>query len=294
MKKTAHLSPKVAQVPAPAQIRKQAGAPALLPLLVLGIVCLACCAPGARAQDVDIGVRSKVMDKDLQWGHKTDAPEEGGHSKTFAIVAIEEVKAADKLVRPVDQQNILEQLYEQLLANGFTKYAKGTKPDILLAVSYGRGEMHNPYFHEQGEIGGFAPPMPPAGSILSPGPIITDATSVTLTGAVAIGQTVFDHKTPGYEAKLQKAGFEKLFIRVTAFAYPTDKKAKLKMLWKTIIVADDPDHRDLNKIAAEMLKAGAPYFDKDIKKPEIEFWHGVPKGQVNVGTPEVVQTDMKK
>ncbi len=66
------------------------------------------------------------------------------------------------------------------------------------------------------------------------------------------------------------------------------------MLWKTVIVADDPDHRDLNAIAAEMLKAGAPYFDKDLKKPEIEFWHGMPKGQVNVGTPEVVQSDGKK
>ena len=102
------------------------------------------------------------MDKDLQWGHKTDSPEEGGHSKTFAIVAIEEVKAADKLVKPVNQDNILEQLYEQLLVNGFTKYAKGTKPDILLAVSYGRGEMRNPYFkNHQGEIGGNGFPTPP-------------------------------------------------------------------------------------------------------------------------------------
>jgi hypothetical protein len=244
----------------------------------------------ARAQDPDIGVRSKVMDKDLQWGYKTDSPEEGGHSKTFAIVAIEEVKAASKLVRPVDQQNILEQLFEQLLANGFTKYAKGTKPDILLAVSYGRGEMHNPYFHAQGEIGGMNFPVPP----FNPPSGGYEMTSVTLSGTSQIGEAVIDSKTPGYEAGKQKAEFEKLFIRVTAFAYPTDKKAKLKMLWKTIIVADDPDHRDLNKIAAEMLKAGAPYFDKDIKKPEIEFWHGMPKGQVNVGTPTVVQSDGKK
>lgn len=43
-----------------------------------------------------------------------------------------------------------------------------------------------------------------------------------------------------------------------------------------------------------MLKAGAPYFDKDLKKPEIEFSHGVPMGTVNVGTPEVVQSDAPK
>jgi hypothetical protein len=239
--------------------------------------------PEVCAQPVDIGVRSKVMDKDLQWGHKTASPEEGGHSKTFAIVAIDEIRTNDKLVKPVNQENILVQLYEQLLANGFKKYAKGTKPDILLAVSYGRGDLSNPYLHGEGEIGGLGVPAPPGG-----GGGETDATVQFLTGTVAIGQTVFDHRTQGYEAKLQNAQFEKLFIRVTAFAYPTDKKAKLKMLWKTVIVADDPDHRDLNKIAAEMLKAGAPYFDKDLKTPEIKFWHGVPVGQVHVGTPEVV------
>ncbi len=126
------------------------------PVLIWNVACLFALAPVARAQDVDIGVRSKVMDKDNQWSHKSGTlHEEGGHSKTFAIVAIEEVKAASRLVRPVDQQNSLEQLYEQLLVNGFTKYAKGTKPDILLAVSYGRGEMRNPYFkNHQGEVGG--------------------------------------------------------------------------------------------------------------------------------------------
>ena len=263
-----------------------------LPLLLVASG-LALMVPAARAQDVSIDVRSKVMDKDLQWGHKTDSPEEGGHSKTFAIVAIDEVKAVDKLVKPVDQDNILRQLYEQLLANGFTKYAKGAKPDILLAVSYGRGEMSNPYFRGQGEIGGFSVPAPaPSGMTgqVAEGRAFsdTDATSVTLTGAIQIGQSVFDSKSPGHEAGLQKAGFEKLFIRVTAFAYPTDPKAKLKMLWKTVIVADDPDHRDLNKIAAEMFKAGAPYFDKDLKVPEIQFYNGVPQGHVNVGTPEVV------
>jgi hypothetical protein len=254
-------------------------------------VCAACLAwlvwlaPAAQAQDPDIGVRSKVMDKDLQWAHKTDSPESGGHSKTFAIVAIDEVKTDSRLIKPVDQQNILEQLYEQLLANGFKKYEKGTKPDILLAVSYGRGEMTNPYL--RGNV-----PLP--GEMLGPALNLFGVDVVFLSGAVAVGQSVLDKRTPGFEAGLQKAGFEKLFIRVTAFAYPTNPKAGLKMLWKTIIVADDPDHRDLNKIAAEMLKAGAPYFDKDIKKPEIEFYHGVPKGTVNVGTPEVVQTDVKK
>jgi hypothetical protein len=66
------------------------------------------------------------------------------------------------------------------------------------------------------------------------------------------------------------------------------------MLWKTIIVADDPDHRDLNVIAGQMLKAGAPYFDRDLKKPEIDIYQNMPAGKVNVGTPEVVESDQKK
>ena len=48
--------------------------------VILTVACLCLLVTTARAQDVDIGVRSKVTDKDLQWGHKTDSPEEGGHS----------------------------------------------------------------------------------------------------------------------------------------------------------------------------------------------------------------------
>ncbi len=250
--------------------------PAFRPLFrFLALGSLTVLASALPAQEADIGVRSKVMDKELQWSHKSGSFEEGGHSKTFAILAIDEVKNAEPLVKPVNQENILIQLYEQLLANGFTKYAKGTKPDILLAVSYGRGDMANPYT-------GDSPEMATA-----------DGTPTrTITGAMP--KELYDAKTPGFEAKLQKAGFEKLFIRVTAFEYPKEKGAKPKMLWKTIIVADDPDHRDLNLIAGQMLKAGAAYFDKDLKTPEIEFPAGVPEGKVNVGTPEVVKTDPRK
>ena len=245
------------------------------PLLLAAVGLLVWLAPAARAQDVDIGVRSKVMDKDNQWSHKSDSLQDGGHSKTFAILAVDEVKSDYKLVKPVDQENLLRQLFEQLLANGFTKYVKGTKPDILLAVSYGRGDMKNPYERDQGET-----------------PTMDGTPQLTITGAFA--QQIMDEKTPGYEAKLQKASFEKLFIRVTAFEYPKDKTSKPKMLWKTIIVADDPDHRDLNAIAEQMLKAGAPYFDKDVKGPEVEFYQGMPQGKVNVGPATVVDDKKSK
>ena len=43
-----------------------------------------------------------------------------------------------------------------------------------------------------------------------------------------------------------------------------------------------------------MLKAGAPYFDRDLKKPEIDMYQNMPTGKVNVGTPEVVEGDQNK
>ncbi len=246
-------------------------------LIAAGLVSFS---PAVRAEDVDIGVRSNVIDKELQWAHKTASPEEGGHSKTFAILAVDEVKSEQRLVKPVDQQELFRLLFLQLEKNGFHKYAKGTKPDILLTLSYGRGEMKNPYLRNVD-----------TGSLL---PTISGGPVAVITGAFAT--QLIDEKSPGFEANLQKAGFEKLFLRVTAWEYPKDPKTKPRMLWKTIIVADDPDHRDLNAIAAQMLEAGAPYFDKDLKddKREINLYKPMPDGHVNVGTPEVVKSDVKK
>jgi hypothetical protein len=235
-------------------------------LNALGFVLLV---PGVRAQGVDIGVRSKIMDRDIQWAHKSDAPDQGGHSKSFAILAIDEVKAEESLVKPVDQNAMLGHLIHQLQANGFHAYAKGTKPDILLTVSYGRGDMRNPYERDVGEI-----------------PNQVGVPTQTILGAFP--EQLYDKMIPGHETNLQKSTFEKLFIRVTAFEYPKDGKTKPKMLWKTIIVADDPANRDLNAVAEQMLEAGAPYFDKDIKHGEVEFYKPTPDGKVNVGTPEVV------
>jgi len=249
----------VSSAPRPAPARAWFLTAAVLALLV----------PAGRAQDVDIGVRSTVVDKSLQWSHQTSAPDEGGHGKSFALFAIDLVKSDQKLVKPVDQEAILRQLLHQLELNGFHPFAKGTKPDILLTVSYGRGSMKNPYIRDQGET-----------------PTMDGTPESRISGAFA--QQIMDEKTPGYEANLQKASFEKLFIRVTAWAYNPDPKAKAKMLWKTVIVADDPDHRDLNAIAAQMIEVGAPYFDKSLKKPELDFYRPMPEGHVNVGTPEVV------
>jgi hypothetical protein len=65
------------------------------------------------------------------------------------------------------------------------------------------------------------------------------------------------------------------------------------MLWKTVMCVDDPDHRDLNAIAAKMLEAGAPFFDKVIQDREATIFKPLPDGRVNVGTPEVVEPKSK-
>jgi len=82
---------------------------------------------------------------------------------------------------------------------------------------------------------------------------------------------------------------EKLYIRVAAWQYPTDLKARAKILWKTIMVVDDPDNRDLNILASRMLEAGAPYFDRQTVEKEISVYQPLPEGQVNVGTPRVIE-----
>ena len=94
---------------------------------------------------------------------------------------------------------------------------------------------------------------------------------------------------PGYEAKIQKAAAEKLYVRVTGWKYPADPKAKARMLWQTTMVVNDPDRWNLNAVAGGMLAAGAPYFDREIAEHELEVSPPVPEGHVNLGAPEVVQ-----
>jgi len=250
-------------------------------------------APPARAQEeqLDVGVRSSVIDMTYLWSHqKPKMPGEGGHGKIYGILSVDEVKSNDRLVKPVDRSHLVSLFMDALDANGFKQFTKGQKPDILLTLSFGRGELANPYIRDQGEVGGMGnPPAPGVGSEnggSGSGPQAATAPQLSITGGMAL--QLYDEKTPGYEAKLQKASFEKLYLRVTAWAYPT-ANAKPRMLWKSIMVVDDPDHRDLNAVAAKMLEAGAPYFDKQPKDKEIDVYKPLMETHVNVGPPEVVE-----
>jgi hypothetical protein len=62
----------------------------------------------------------------------------------------------------------------------------------------------------------------------------------------------------------------------------------------TTMFVDDPDHRDLNVIAAKMLEKGAPYFDRHIgREEEVIINTATAQGHVDVGPVEVVK-DPKK
>ena len=269
--------------------------------LTLGAACLGLIANVTHAQEqqLEINVRTSVVDKAAMWAHQTPLGT-GGHAKIYGILSVSEVKAEQKLVRKVDENMIMELLSAEMNRNGFQLYAPGTKPDIVITVSYGRGELANPYIKGVGEQGGngdvgaiTANANAQGGGAGSGGNQTNDsgATSLTVTGAFAT--QLMDEKSPGFESKLQKAAQEKLYIRVTAWAYPSDPKAKSRMLWKTTMVVDDPDHRDLNKIAAKMLEAGAPFFDKEIREREADVYKPLHDGRVNVGSPEVVPPKAK-
>ena len=145
----------------------------------------------------------------------------------------------------------------------------------------GRGFLSNPY-----QEGGGRNETPTAASSLgAAGGRPIGAPTVSQVGTPA---RLFNGLRPGFEPKLQKAKYEKLYIRVSAWRYPTDPKAKTKQLWNTTMVVDDPDYRDINALAAKMLEAGAPFFDHEVKE-EADVYKPLPEGHVKVGAPEIVE-----
>lgn len=240
---------------------------------------LAMLARAAQAEydGLDISVRSEVVDKPFGKSNPKDRPV---HGKVYAIFSVNMIHSQDKLVKPVDATRLAGLVVQELDQHGYVRMLKGQKPDVLISVLYGRGWLRNPYLAGAGpETSGGASSVEGVGQ-----------SSVTITG---IPSQLFKEKGTGFEARLQKAQYEKLCIRVTAWQYPTDPKAKPKQLWNTTMIVDDPDHRDLNAVAAEMLSAGAHYFDKEIKEEEIDVTAPMGEGKVNVGTPEVVPDPLK-
>jgi hypothetical protein len=247
----------------------------LQPSLVFSAACLGLLAIAVRAQDgqLDIQVRSALLDQPSEYSSdKSPTAGTGNHGRVYAIVAVQLIKSDDKIVRPVDAHVLMDEVRHELDTHGFRQAVKGQKPDILLTVQYGRAWLTNPYFG-----GGQAQAMQKQDGDVMKQDITGDIKLLTRLQAI------------GAEAKAQRAQYEKLLIKITAWEYTTDPKAHAKRLWHTLMITDDPDHRDLNTIAAELLAAGAPYFDRETKDEEVDVTKPLPEGHVNVGTPEVVE-----
>lgn len=248
---------------------------------LLAAGCVALMATPVRADQevfMDIGVRSAVVDQPPKLTGKSNLQQAGEHGKIYGILAVQPAPSEVKLVKPVDANAIMQLLHHELNTHGFQRVEQGRHPEILLTVLYGRGYLVNPYMQDAG------PDTPPEASAFG-------VTSNTITG---MPTQLFKEMGTGFVAKAQKAQFEKLFIRVTAWSYPADPKTKPRRLWNTTITLDDPDHRDLNGVAAEMLRHGSQYFGKQIDEPEIDIYAPLPEGHVNVGTPEVVEPPAAK
>jgi hypothetical protein len=230
----------------------------------------------ARASDeggLIIAVRSSV-DRAFVGLHKAPIVE---HGKAYIIAALNEAPTTRALVQPVDQGNLLLQLRRALAKRGFHEVTTMAEtPDIALTVVYGRGWLKNPYLDEHTmPVGMSEPPV------------------VSMKGTDI--QQMIREREPGYEAKLQDASHEKLFIHLTAWEFPgkqpapkAGKKKKPLELWKTTMVIDDPANRDLNQFIEKMLAAGAKYFDREIKDEEAFVDTDLPEGTVKYGEAKVM------
>ena len=238
---------------------------------------------------LSVGVRTQLDRQKRVWdgfhSHKMEHPPE--HGKIYAILLIQPTNSMRKLVKPVSAVAIKEELMHQLAAQGYHHAEPGQKPEILVSVTYGRSNLPNPYLTNTINVDTMGPeyespvrdyennksmPSAPQGIVIN---------DPNLAARLSI---------PSVSHKATKASYENLFLLVRAFKYPPppDPAKKPEVLWVTTMFVDDPDHRDLNVIVKQMLEAGAPYFDREIKDEEVEILKPLPEGHVNVGTPEVV------
>lgn len=245
--------------------------PVCVALLLLGAGSGRAVESPAITPAVEIGVRSSV-DERWEGVHKRGAI---NHGKVYLIASLKESPAARKLVRPVDEAGLLGQLRRELNSQGFRESTATETPDVVLTLLYGRGHVRNPYMANitGDEFSGSIAPTPMESAL-----------------AAAVDPRLYDKRQWGfYEQKLLAAQKEKLFIRVTAWKFPGDRREKPAELWKTTMVVDDPDLRDLNELYPQMLAAGVRYFDRAIKQEEVTVPASIPEGRVILGPLIILQ-----
>lgn len=240
--------------------------PSLLKL-ILAAVFFAPVFASANSEDMplSIAVRSEIDRPFEGWG-KADIIE---HGKAYYLASISEARSEQQLVMPVDEAALLDILRGELTKRGF-KEVKTEKPEIILTVLYGRGYLLNPYLD---------------GGLLNEW---IDPPQVNIT--MANVKFLQKRQEYGFEEKMQNANQEKLFIRITAWANPADLtpkkpggKVKLKELWHTTMMTDDPGHRDLNQFIKKLLAAGANFFDREMEDYEELLNTALPEGFIEYG-----------
>ncbi len=239
-----------------------------------GLACLALAAGSVRAAEVEIGVRSSV-DQRWQGVHKRGPIE---HGKVYLIASLKQAPSAEKLVQPVDEAGLLAQLRQTLNTHGFRESVADETPDVVLTLLYGRGHVRNPYLANiDGDISSDSIVPTPAESLL----------------AAAVDPRLYNKRQWGlYEHKLLAAQKEKLFIRVTAWKFPGDRKEKPAELWKTTMVVDEPDRHDLNELYPKMLAAGVPFFDRHLKQEEETIATPLKEGSVKLGPLKILEESL--
>lgn len=259
-------------------------------IIILGVTLMRTPLPAQQnSNDLNVGVQTRLDRQKIIWdgvhSHKLENPPE--HGKIYAILVIQPTDSLRKLVKPVDASAIRDELVHQLETHGYHHVAPNQKPEILLWVVYGRSWMPNPYFTNKHDVDNMGPENPPFTPGDPDGPPTVGVTDPNTAAELSI---------PRNSHAATKLGYEKLFILVRAFKYPPppDPKQKPEALWVAMMYVDDPAHRDLNVVFKQMLEAGTPYFDKEIKGQEVEILKKVPEGHVNVGTPEVVESSVPK
>jgi hypothetical protein len=219
---------------------------------------------------VEIGVRSAV---DQRWNgvHKGGPIE---HGKVYLIASLKLAPSAEKLVQPVDEAGLLAQFRQVLNSRGFREGVADEAPDIVLTLLYGRGHLRNPYLANiDGDI--------------SSGSLAPTAGESLL--AASVNPRLYEKRQWGhYEHKLMVAQREKLFIRVTAWKFPGDRQEKPAELWKTTMVVDEPDARDLNELYPKMLATGAHFFDRHLKEEEVTI-DPAKTGRVKLGPLNILE-----
>jgi hypothetical protein len=225
-------------------------------------------APSDQGVPLEIDVRSTV-DPRWQGVHKLGA---AAHGKLYLLAAVKEVPSVEKIFRPVDQAALVAQLRQELAAQGFREINATQKPEVVLTVTYGRGFLRNPYL-DGAQVDELTPGGPP-------------------TSTIVMAKQAARQREAGFEAKVQKAQMEKLYIAVTAWQYPDTKGEKPHQFWRTVMVVDNPDGRDLNLAMPAMLAAGVRYFDQDIKDDQVTINSTMPAGTVKLAPLEVIETDV--